>query len=149
MKLLCDLLAYADVQIVVYTLEENGVHAMSTDGDAEFYGDDELGGYSGEFLLEILELEMDFTRNSTSCQPTCDEQFPVLRKTDHNNRPINHYPQYQPKELINYVKEVDFQYSDITDEETLLLIDLLVDARHVYSQHKFDVAGLVKSSMLH
>ena len=41
-------------------------------------------------------------------------------------------------ELTNYL-EFDFQYSDITDEEMILLIDMLVDARDVYSQHKFDV----------
>ena len=60
-------------------------------------------------------------------------------KKGHNNRLIDHYLQYQPKELINYVKEFDFQYSDITDEEMVLLIDMLVDSRDVYSQHKFDV----------
>ena len=41
--------------------------------------------------------------------------------------------------MINYVKEFDFQFSDITDEEMILLIDMLVDSRDVYSQHKFDV----------
>ena len=137
-KLLRDIFAYADVQIVVYTLEENGVHALSAEGDAEFYADDEIERYS-EFLLENRELETDFTKDSKSCQLTCDEQFPVLREKDHNNRLIDHYLQYQPKELINYVKEFDFQYSDITDEEMVLLIDMLVDARDVYSQHKFDV----------
>ena len=35
-KLLRDIFAYADVQIVVYTLEENGVQALSPGGDAEF-----------------------------------------------------------------------------------------------------------------
>ena len=35
-KLLRDIFAYADVQIVVYTLEENGVHALSAERDAEF-----------------------------------------------------------------------------------------------------------------
>ena len=35
-KLLRDLFAYADVQLVVYSLEENGVHALSAEGDAEF-----------------------------------------------------------------------------------------------------------------
>ena len=39
-ELLRDIFAYADVQIVVYTLEENGVRALSTEGDAEFYADD-------------------------------------------------------------------------------------------------------------
>ena len=40
---------------------------------------------------------------------------------------------------MNYVKKFDFQYSDNTDEEMIHLIDMLVDARDVYSQHKFDV----------
>ena len=39
-KLLRDISAYADVKLVVYTLEENGVHALSAEGDAEFYADD-------------------------------------------------------------------------------------------------------------
>ena len=38
-----------------------------------------------------------------------------------------------------YVKEFDCQFSDITDEKLVLLIDMLVDARVVYSQNKFDV----------
>ena len=41
-KLLHDIFAFADIQIVVYTLEENGVHAVSAEGDAEFYADDEI-----------------------------------------------------------------------------------------------------------
>ena len=138
-KLLRDIFAYADVQLVVYTLKENGVHALSAEGDAEFYADDEIERYSEEFLLENRELERDFTKDSKSCQPTCDEQFPVFRENDYNNRLIDHYLQYQPKEIINYVKDFKFQYSDITDEEMILLIDLLVDARDVYSQHMFDV----------
>ena len=39
-KLLRDIFAYADVQIIVYTLKENGVHALSAERDAEFYADD-------------------------------------------------------------------------------------------------------------
>ena len=58
---------------------------------------------------------------------------------DHNNRLFDHYLQHQPTELINYVKEFDFKSSDITDEDTILLIDMLVDAREVYSQHIFEV----------
>ena len=41
-KLLQGIFAYADVQSVVYTLEENGVHALSAEGDAEFNADDEI-----------------------------------------------------------------------------------------------------------
>ena len=102
-KLLRDIFAYADVQLVVYTLEENGVHALSPEGDAEFHADDEIERYSEEFLLENRELETDFTQDSKSCQPTCDDQFRVLREKDHNDRLIDHSLQYQPKELINYV----------------------------------------------
>ena len=51
-KLLRDIFAYVDVQIVVYTLEENGVHALFAEGDAEFYADDEIERYSEEILLE-------------------------------------------------------------------------------------------------
>ena len=138
-KLLGDIFAYADVQTVVNTLEENEVYALSAEGDVSFFADDEIERYSQEFLLDNRELETDFTKDSKFCQPTCDEQFPVLREKDHNIRLIDHYLQYQPKELINYVKEFDFQCSDITDEELVLLTDMLVDARDVYSQHKFDV----------
>ena len=139
MKLLRDHFAYANVQIVACTLEEKGFHALAAEGDAGFYADDNIERYSEEFLLENRELETDFTKDSKSCQPTCDEPFPVLREKDHNNRLIDHYLQYQSKELIDYVKEFDFQYRDIRDEEMVLLIDMLVDARDVYSQHEFDV----------
>ena len=47
--------------------------------------------------------------------------------------------QYQPKELVEYIKEFDFQYSDITVEEMTFLIDMLLDSRDVYSRHKLDV----------
>ena len=44
-KLIRDIFAYAKVPIVVYTLEENGVHALSAEGDAEFFADDEIERY--------------------------------------------------------------------------------------------------------
>ena len=115
LKLLRDILIYDDVHIVVHTLEENGVHTLSAEGAAQFYADDEMERYSEDFLLENRELETDFTRDSKCCQPICDEQFPVFREKDHNNRLIHNYLQYQPKELINYVRDFDFQYSDNTD----------------------------------
>ena len=138
-KLLRDIFASADVQIVVYTLEEIWVHALSAEGDAEFYADEEIERNNEKFLLENRQLETDFTKDSKSCQPTCDKQFPVICEKDQNDWPNDHYIQYQPKELINHVQEFDFQYSDITEEEMILLIDMLIDARDVYSQHNFDV----------
>ena len=138
-KLLRDIFAYSKIRLVVYTLEENGVHALSSEGEPDFYADDEIERYSEEFYLNDKYLETDFIRDAKCCQPTCDEQFPTFREKDYNNQLIEHYLQYQPKELVQYVKEVDFQFSDITDEEMTLLIDMLIDSRDVYSQHKFDV----------
>ena len=103
-RLLRDIFAYANLQIVEYTLEENGVHALSAESDAEFYADDEIERYSEDFLLKNRPLETDFTKVSKSCQPTCVGQLPVLSEKDHNNRLIDHYLQHQPKELINYVR---------------------------------------------
>ena len=71
-KLLRDIFAYTHVQLVAYNLEEIGVYALSAEGDAEFYADDEIERYSEEFLLEDQELETDFTKDSKSFQPTCD-----------------------------------------------------------------------------
>ena len=138
-KLLSDIFAYADVQFVVYTVGENGVHALSAESDVEFHANDQIERYSEEFLLQNRELETDFTKDSKSCLPFCDEQFTVLRVKDRSDRLIDHCLQYQPEELINYVKEFNFQYSDITVKEMILLFDMLVDARDVSSQHKFDV----------
>ena len=51
-KLLREIVAFADEQIIVYTLEEIGVHAMSVEGDAEFDAVDEIERYSELFFLE-------------------------------------------------------------------------------------------------
>ena len=134
-KLFHDIFDYAVVQTVVYTLEEYRVYALSAESDAEFCADDEIERYSEDFLHENRELETDFTEDSKSCQPTCDEQFTALHEKDHNKRLIHHYLQYQSKELIKHVEESDFHYSDITDEEMIHLIDMLFDARDVYSEH--------------
>ena len=76
-QLLRDVFTYADVQIVVYTLEENGVHAMSFEGVAEFYADNEIDHFTEEFLLENRELETDSNKSSKSYQTKFDEQFPT------------------------------------------------------------------------
>ena len=138
-KLLHEIFAYADVRIVLYIVEENGVQAKSFEGDAEFYANVARERRIEKSFVEDRELETDFTKDPKSCHPTCAEHFPVLCEKDHNNRFTDHYLHYQPKEITNYVKELLFQYSDITDEEMILFIDMLVDARDVYSQHNFDV----------
>ena len=113
-KLLRDVFAYSDIHIVVYTLESHGVYALSSEGDPEFYAEDEIERYSEEFHLNEKDLETDFTRNSKWCQSISDEQFPVLREKEGNDRLIEFYLQYQPKELVDYIKEFDSQFSDIS-----------------------------------
>ena len=66
-------------------------------------------------------------------------QFPILRPKEQKEALFEHNVQYQPTELIDYVKQFNFQYSDITDNERTLLIDVLMGSKDVYSLHKFDV----------
>ena len=138
-KLLRNIFASSDIQIVVYSLDEPALHAMSAEWDPDFYAEDEIDRYSEEFHLNKRESETDFTSDAKSSQPDCDEQFPVLRSKEQNEALIENYLQYQPKVLIQYVKQFDFQYSDITYNEMTLLIDMLIDSKDVYSLHKFDV----------
>ena len=135
-KLLRNIFAYDDVQIAVYTHEENGIHAKTAESDAEFYADDEI-----EKGSEKIFLETDFIKSCKSSQPTCDERVPIFLhlQTDYSNQLIDHFIQNQPKDFTNYVKDSDFQYSDLTNEEVVLLIDKLVDARDVFS----DITNLI------
>ena len=139
-RLLHDIFVYADVQIVVYKFEENGVQAMSAKGHAEFNPDDEIERYNEDFFCGNRELGADSTKASKSCQPTRDEEFPVLHEKDYNNHLIDHYLQHQHNKVIKYVKEFDLRYSHNTDEKMILLIDMLADTRDVYSQHKVGLA---------
>ena len=86
------------------------------------------------------ELETDFASEAKSCQPVCDEQFPVLRPEKQNEALIKHYLQYQSEKLIDYYnKQFVFQYSDVTDNDMTLVMGMLIDSRDVYSLHYFDV----------
>ena len=76
-KLLRNFFAYSDIQIVVSLLDEHAIHAMPAEGDPQFYAEDEKDRYSQEFHLNERELAADFTSDAKSCQPICDEQFPV------------------------------------------------------------------------
>ena len=138
-KLLRDVFAYSDIHIVLQTLESHGVHALSSEGDPEFYAEDEIDRYSEKFHLNEKDLKTDFTRYSKSCRPTSNEQFPFLREKEGNDRLIQFYQQYPPKELVEFFKEFDFQYSDISHVQMTLLFDMLIDSRNVYTQHKLDV----------
>ena len=69
---------------MVYSLDEHAIHAMSADGDPEFYAEDEIDRYSEDFQLKERELETDFTSDAKSCQPDSDEQFPISRSKGQN-----------------------------------------------------------------
>ena len=71
-KLLRNIFAYSDIQIVVYSLDEPAIHAMSPERDPEFYAKDEIDPYSEEFHLNDRELEADFTSDAKFCQPICN-----------------------------------------------------------------------------
>ena len=62
-----------------------------------------------------------------------------MRPKEKNEALIEYYFQYQPLELNYYVKQFDFQYSDMTDNKMVLLIDMLIDSKDVSSLHEFDV----------
>ena len=83
LKLLTDIFAYSNIRMEVYTLEENGVHALSSEGDPDFYVEDEIERYSEELYLNDKDLETDFTRDAQSRQPTYDDQFPTFRVKDY------------------------------------------------------------------
>ena len=93
-------------------MDENAIHAMSAEGDPKFYSEIEIDQFSEEFHLNERELETDLASDAICCHPDCDEQFPILCPNEQNEALIEHYLQYQPKELIDYVKQFDCQYSD-------------------------------------
>ena len=138
-NLLRNIFAYLCIQIVVYSLDEHAIHAMSAEGDLDFYAEDEIDRYNEQFHLIERELETDFTSDSKSCQPVCDEQFPILHPKVQTEALFEHYFQYQPKELIDYLKQFDFQCSDKTDNEMTLLNVMLIDSKDMYYLQKFDV----------
>ena len=41
-KLLRDNFAYSEIQIMVYSLDEQAIHAMFAEGDPEFYAEDKI-----------------------------------------------------------------------------------------------------------
>ena len=45
-KLLRYIFVDSNIRIVVYTLKENGVHALSSEGDPDFYAEDEIERFS-------------------------------------------------------------------------------------------------------
>ena len=113
--------------------------AVTTPTNSENYIEDEIDNYTNEWTNEKYELETNFTKGSKPCQPPSEEQFPILRPKELNNDLIDYYQQYQPQEIKDFIKQFDFQYTDLEDEELVQLIDMIIDYRDVYSQHKLDI----------
>ena len=116
----------ANLQFVSASIRKEEVK----EGDIDYYME--------QFANGTEELETDFAKDAKSFKP-CTEQFVELRTKEDNDALIDYYLQYQREEIKEYVKKFDFRYTDLQDEELVVLIDLLIDAADVYSQHKFDV----------
>ena len=80
------------------------MHALSSEGDPDFYAEDEIERCSEEFHLKERDLETDFSKDAKSCQPTCDEQLRNFQDKDYKNHLIEHFLQKQPKKVGQYVK---------------------------------------------
>ena len=62
-----------------------------------------------------------------------------MRPKQLNEDLIENYLQYQSQDIKDFIKQLDFRYTDLEDEELVTLIDMIIDSREVYSQHKFDI----------
>ena len=92
-----------------------------------------------EWTKERDELETDFTGGLKSCHPPCTEQYPVFRPKNFTDDLIDNDLQYQSKDIKNLIKQFNFWYTNLEDEELVTLIDKVIDSRNVYSEHKFDI----------
>ena len=138
-KLIQDTFIYSGIQIQIVTARETDSIRRNPSPNNEHYVENEVENYTNEWTKERDELETDFTRDSKSCQPPCIEQFPILRPKQLNDDLIDYYLQHQSEDIKSFIKQFDFQYTDLDDEELVTLIDMIIDSRDVYSQHKFDI----------
>ena len=56
-----------------------------------------------------------------------------------NDGLVDYHLQYQSKDIKNLIKQFIFRYTDLEDEELVTLLDIIIDSRDVYSQHKIDI----------
>ena len=138
-KLIQDTFIYSGIQIQIITKRETDSIRRKPSPYNEHYVEDEVRNYTNGWTKEQEELETDFIRDSKSCQPPCTEQFPILRSKQLNDDLIDYYLQYQSEDMKNLIKQFDFRYTDLEDEDLVTLIDMIIDSRDVYSQHKFDI----------
>ena len=121
------------------TKRETDSQRRNPSSNNEHYVEKEVKNYTNELTKERDERETDFTRDSKSCQPPCTEQFLILRPNQLNDDLIDYYLEYQSNDIKILIKQFDFQYTDLEDEELVILIDMIKDSTDVYSHHKFDI----------
>ena len=138
-KLIQDTFTYSGIQIRIITKQETDAIRRNPSSNNERYVEDEVENYTNEWTKERDELKTDFTKDSKSCQPPCTEQFPILRPKQLNDDLIDYYPEYQSEDIKKIIKQFDLRYTDLEDEELVTLIDMIIDSRDLYSQHKIDI----------
>ena len=138
-KLIQDTFTYTGIQIQIKTKRETDSIRRNPSSNNEHYVEKEVENYTNEWTEERDEPETGFTRDSKSCQHPCTKQFLILRPKQLNDDLIDYYLQYQSEDIKNFIKQFDFRYTDLKDEELVTLIDMIIDSRDVYSQHKFDI----------
>ena len=117
----------------------NRLHKKKLFIQNQHYVENEVENHTNEWTKEQNELETDFTRDSKSCQPPCTEKLPTLRPKKLEDDLIEYYLQYQSDDIRNLIKQFASRYTDLEDEDLVTLIDMTIDSRDVYSQHKFDI----------
>ena len=130
---------YGHIKVEIVSQNEANLQFVNASIRKEEVEEGDIDFYMEQFANGTEELETDFAKDAKCCQPPCTEQFVELRTKEDNDALIDYYFQYQPEEIKEYVKKFDFGYTDLQDEELVVLIDMLIDAADVYSQHKFDV----------
>ena len=130
---------YGHIKVEIVSQNEPNLQFVNASIRKEEVEEGDIDYYTEQFANGTEELETDFATDAKSCQPPCTEQFVELRAKEDNDALIDYYLQYQPEEIKEYVKKFDFRYTDLEDEELVVLIDMLIDSADVYSQHKFDV----------
>ena len=121
-KLIQDTFIYSRLQIQISTKRETDSIRRSLSPNNEHYVENEVENYTNEGIKKRDELETDFTRDSKSCQPPCAEQFLILRSKQLNDNLIDYYLQYQSEDIQNIMKQFDFRYTDLEDEELVTLL---------------------------
>ena len=74
-----------------------------------------------------------------SCQPSSDESFPILLEIEISDSFVEHYLKYPQNETEDNIRDFNFRYPEITDQELTLLIDMLLVSRDGFLQHKPNV----------